>query len=188
MLKPFAAFVLLATPLAAPVAQTPRPVAQWTLAGGNDGCAVHTSSQQGTVISVVAGAGQQNLIFLVQNPGWSLRDGARYEIAVAFDGGAPWQLQATGRTNIDSDGPGLIFALPAADEDREGDFLNEFVSARGMQLQREGEPLASMPLGTGRSAMTALAQCLGRVWSGQTPGETPNVTEAGLGGGNAIKI
>jgi hypothetical protein len=41
-----------------------------------------------------------------------------------------------------------------------------------------------VPLGSGQSAMTALAQCLGKVWSG----ESPNVTEAGIGGGRAIKI
>jgi hypothetical protein len=58
------------------------------------------------------------------------------------------------------------------------------VAAKGMQFSRDGRSISNVPLGSGQSAMTALAQCLGKVWSG----ESPNVTEAGIGGGRAIKI
>jgi hypothetical protein len=184
MLKAFAAFVLLAAPAAISTAQSPTPIAQWTLAGGQQGCAVHASSPQGTVVSIIAGAEQSNLMFLVQNRGWSsLKDGQRYQIAVEFDEEGPWQLQAVARTEIDQDGPGLIFAVPPGDE-RGLKFITEFVGAGGMQLSREGGGNTAIPLGSGQSAMTALAQCLGQVHGG----EQPNVTEAGFGGGRAVKI
>jgi hypothetical protein len=183
MLKPVAAFAFLAASVSALAAPAPTPVAQWTLAGGDRGCAVHASSPGGTVVSIVAGAGQDQLMFLVQNPGWSLRDGERTTIAVAFDGSGPWQLPAVARTNIDSDGHGLVFAVPLSEE-RGNQFINQFVAAKGMQFSRDGRSISSVPLGSGQSAMTALAQCLGKVMSG----ETPNVTEAGFGGGRAVKI
>jgi hypothetical protein len=114
MLKPFAALAFLAASTTALAAPAPTPVAQWTLAGGDQGCAVHASAPGGTVVSIIAGAGQDNLMFLVQNPGWSLREGEKTTIAVAFDGSGPVQIPAVSRTNIDSDGPGLVFAAAAA--------------------------------------------------------------------------
>jgi hypothetical protein len=53
-----------------------------------------------------------------------------------------------------------------------------------MQLSREGAGSTAVPLGSGQSAMTALAQCLSKGRSG----DAPNVTEAGFGGGRAVKI
>ncbi len=183
MLKAFAAFALLAAPATISTAQSPTQVAQWTLAGGQQGCAVHASSPQGTVVSIVAGAEQSNLMFLVQNRSWRLQDGQRYQIAVEFDEDGPWQLQAVARTQIDQDGPGLIFAVPAGEE-RGLKFISEFVGASGMALSREGAGTAAVPLGSGQSAMTALAQCLSQGGSADAPG----VTEAGFGGGRAVKI
>ncbi len=183
MLKPFAALAVLAASATALAAPAPTSIAQWTLAGGDQGCAVHASSPGGTVVSIIAGQGQDQLMFLVQNRGWSLRDGEETTIAVAFDQGGPWQLPAVARTNIDQDGPGLLFAVRLA-EKRGSDFITQFVAAKGMQVSRDGRSLSSVPLGSGQSAMTALAGCLGKVMSG----EQPNVTEAGFGGGRAIKI
>ena len=183
MLKRFAAFALLAAPAAISTAQSPTQVAQWTLAGGQQGCAVHASSPQGTVVSIIAGAEQSNLMFLIQDRSWRLQDGQSYKIAVEFDEEGPWQLQAVARTEIDQDGPGLIFAVPAGEE-RGLKFISEFVGATGMALIREGSGAAAIPLGSGESAMTALAQCLGQVHGGSSP----NVTEAGFGGAPAVKI
>jgi hypothetical protein len=78
MLKSLLAVAAMSLPAAALVAQAPESQprvqpAQWTLAGGTQGCAVHASSPQGTVVSILAGAGQEDLLFLVQNPRWSLR-------------------------------------------------------------------------------------------------------------------
>jgi hypothetical protein len=184
MLKAFAAFALLTAPAAISTAQSPTPIAQWTLAGGQQGCAVHASSPQGTVVSIIAGTEQSNLMFLLQNRNWRLKDGERYPIAVEFDEEGPWQLQAIARTEIDQDGPGLLFSVPPGDE-RGLKFITEFVGASGMQLSREGAGNAAIPLGSGQSAMTALAQCLGQMFEG---GASPNVTEAGFGGGRAVKI
>ena len=183
MLRAFAALALLAAPATITTAQSPTPIAQWTLAGSQQGCAVHASSPQGTVVSIIAGAEHSNLMFLVQNRSWRLQDGERYQIAVEFDEEGPWQLQAVGRTEIDQDGPGLIFAVPPGDE-RGLKFISEFVGASGMQLSRQGVGSTAVPLGSGQSAMTALAQCLSKGGSG----DAPNVTEAGFGGGRAVKI
>lgn len=187
MLKPLLALSALALPAATLTAQqTPAAQpAQWTLAGGEQGCAVHASSPQGTVVSILAGAGQENLVFLVQNPSWSsLRDGQRYEIAVEFDEGGPWQMQAVAKTEIDEDGPGLMFVVPASDK-RGLDFLAEFVKAGGMQIESEGRSLTSLPLGSGQSAMTALARCMSQGLGGQEAVRTEATFE---GGGPAIKI
>ncbi len=187
MLKSLLAVSALSLPAAALIAQAPQArveAAQWTLAGGSQGCAVHSSSPQGTVVSILAGAGQDDLLFLVQNPEWALDDGRRYEIAVAFDGSEPWELQAVAKTEIDADGPGLMFVVPEGD--RQGlDFIAQFAGARGMQIRSDGTRLASLPLGSGRSAMTALAGCLGKMMGGA---EASNAGYTFEGGGPAIKI
>lgn len=186
MLKSLLAAAILAAPSAVVTAQNTAPrvqPAQWTLAGGEQGCAVHASSQ-GTVVSILAGTGQDNLIFLVQNPNWRLQDGERYPIAVEFDRSGPWQLNAVAKTEIDADGPGLMFAVPPGDE-RGADFITEFVAADGMQIRRDGQNLTSLPIGSGESAMTALAQCMGQVMGGGEVQRTQAVYE---GGGRAIAL
>jgi len=183
MLKPLLAFAALAAPFAAAPAQAPST--RWTVAGGEQGCAVHTSSAQGTVVSILAGPGQDGLLFLLQNPSWSsLKDGGQYDIAVEFDQEGPWQLKAVAKTEIDQDGPGLMFAVPAARQ-QGADFITEFVKAAGMKINGEGRTLGTLPLGSGRSAMTALAQCIGKVFARQ-----PVTTEQpkGIGGAPAITI
>lgn len=186
MLKPLLAVSLLALPVAVATAQTTAaPTTQWTVAGGNQGCAVHTSSQQGTVVSILAGPGQDSLLFLIQNPAWSsLKDGGSYDIAVEFDDAGPWQLKAVAKTEIDQDGPGLMFAVPPGQK-QGSDFITEFVQAAGMKIDGQGQRMGSLPLGSGRSAMTALAQCIGRVFANQ-----PVTTEEpkGIDGAPAITI
>ena len=188
MLKPLLALSALSLPVAALTAQAPTaPVqpAQWTLAGGEQGCAVHASSPQGTVMSILAGAGQPNLVFLVQNPRWSsLKDGERHTIAVEFDDAGPWQMQAVAKTEIDQDGPGLMFTIPPGDK-RGLDFIAEFVKANGMQIDSDGERLTSLPIGSGQSAMTALARCMSQQLGG---GAATATTTAFEGGGPAIKL
>lgn len=173
MLKPLLALSVLVAPVAAATSQTPAPAARWTVAGGEQGCAVHASSPQGTVVSILAGPGQDGLLFLIQNPTWStLKDGGQYDIAVEFDDSGPWQMKAVARTEIDSDGPGLMFSVPPGQK-QGSDFITEFVGASGMQIQGDGQRLGSLALGSGRSAMTALAQCMGKVFARQpTTGET----------------
>jgi hypothetical protein len=184
MLKPLLAAAFLALPVALATAQTPAPGAQWTVAGGEQGCAVHTSAQQGTVVSILAGPGQDSLLFLVQNPSWSsLKDGGSYDIAVEFDDAGPWQLKAVAKTEIDQDGPGLMFAVPPGQK-QGSDFITEFVQAAGMKIDGQGQRLGTLPLGSGRSAMTALAQCIGRVFANQPATEE----NKGIGGAPAITI
>ena len=185
MLKPLLAVSLLALPVAVATAQPQAGAAQWTVAGGEQGCAVHTSTGQGMVVSILAGPGQESLLFLVQSNAWSsLKDGGTYDIAVEFDDAGPWQLKAVAKTEIDQDGPGLMFAVPPGQ--RQGsDFITEFVQAAGMKIDGQGQRLGSLSLGSGRSAMTALAQCIGRAFANQ-----PVVDDQpkGIGGAPAITI
>lgn len=189
MLKPLLALSALSLPVAALTAQAAPTArvqpAQWTLAGGAQGCAVHASSPQGTVVSILAGTGQESLLFLVQNPSWSqLQDGEKYDIAVEFDQDGPWELQAVAKTEIDEDGPGLMFVVPQADK-RGLDFITEFVGANGMQIRQAGQSATSLPLGSGQSAMTALAKCMGQMFGGGTATTTTTAFE---GGGRPVKL
>ena len=182
MLKPLLAVSLLALPFAAAPAQAPS--AQWTVAGGEQGCAVHTPSGDGMVVSILAGPGQEALLFLIQNRAWSsLKDGGSYDIAVEFDDAGPWQLKAVAKTEIDQDGPGLMFAVPPGQKSG-SDFITEFVQAAGMKIDGQGQRMGSLQIGSGRSAMTALAQCIGRVFARQPATEEPK----GIGGAPAITI
>lgn len=183
MLKPLLAISLFAFPVAAATAET-EP-ARWTVAGGTQGCAVHASSPEGTVVSILAGPGQDSLLFLIQNRAWSsLQDGSSYDIAVEFDDAGPWELKAVAKTEIDQDGPGLMFAVPPGQK-QGSDFITEFVQAAGMKVDGQGQRMGSMQIGSGRSAMTALAQCIGRVFANQ-----PVTTEEPqrVGAGPAITI
>jgi hypothetical protein len=174
MLKPLLAVSALFVPLAAATSQTSAPAARWTVAGGEQGCAVHTSAAQGTVISILAGPGQEGLLFLVQNTSWStLKDGGQYDIAVEFDDEGPWQMKAVAKTEIDKDGPGLMFSVPPGQK-QGADFITEFVQASGMNISGEGQRLGTLPLGSGRSAMTALAQCMGQVFAKQPSTSEPS--------------
>ncbi len=172
MLKPLLAVAFLTAPIAAATSQSPAPAARWTVAGGEQGCAVHTSAPQGTVVSILAGPGQEGLLFLVQNPSWStLKDGGQYDIAVEFDQEGPWEMKAVAKTEIDDDGPGLMFSVPPGQK-QGADFITEFVGASGMHIRGNGQRLGSLPLGSGRSAMTALAQCMGKIFANQPQRET----------------
>ncbi len=170
MLKPLLACMLLAAPAAISAAQTPAaPRAapgEWTVSGSAQGCILYGSSAQGTVVSILAGPGQDALIFLVQNRQWSsLRDGSKHAVAVAFDGRNEWNIEAVAKTELDSDGPGLLFAVKPGE--KEGvNFIAQFAAANGMRIDRDGQQLASLPVGDGNTAMSALAQCMGKMYSG----------------------
>src|SRR3712207_2676290 len=111
MLKPLLACLSLAALPAAAISQpSPAGSTPWKVSGSESGCIAYTTLPQGTVVSVMAGAGQESLLFLVQNPGWaSLRDGSRYDLAVDLEGGGNFKFDAVAKTELDSDGPGLIF-------------------------------------------------------------------------------
>ncbi|HWH16839.1 MAG TPA: hypothetical protein VNT77_00650 [Allosphingosinicella sp.] len=163
MLKPVFAFLLLATsPIAATAQNT--SLGQWKLANASDGCMVHATSRKGTVLSISAMPGEDSLLFVVQSRQLSsLRDGERYGIEVEFDDMGEWQIAALAQTSLDSDGPGLIFAVRPGREDG-ANFLKEFASASGMQIGHDGAALDTLPLSGGTGAMSALATCLSQKW------------------------
>jgi len=175
MLKPFVAFLLLSVPSVAVTAQsTSQPTSQpashsvrWTLASGSEGCLVHSASPKGTVLSILANPGQEGLGFLIQNRQWtSLQDGQRYALELEFDDMGEWEIQAVARQNLDEDGPGLLFAIPAGREDG-AKFMKEFAAAGGIHVGRDGRVLDSLSLAGAQGAMSQLAQCLGQQLSTQ---------------------
>ncbi|HEV2746642.1 MAG TPA: hypothetical protein VGW34_05015 [Allosphingosinicella sp.] len=180
MLKPLLACLILAAPSALVAAQPAAP-GEWTVSGNGDGCILYGASAEGTVVSILAGQGQDSLIFLVQDKRWaSLRDGAKHAVAVAFDDRGEWNFEAVAKTELDSDGPGLMFAVKPG-EKAGVNFISQFAAASGMRINRDGQRLASLPVGDGNLAMSALAKCMGRMWAGDpAPAEEANpVLEAG---------
>jgi len=169
MVRPLFAFLAVAAfPSAALSQQAPAPGApgKWAVSGSASGCIAHTTLPQGTIVSVLAGTGQESLLFLIQNPSWeSLEDGSRHELAVQLDGGSKFEFEAIAKTELDSDGPGLMFAVPPGEADG-ARFIAEFAKAGGMAVDEDGEAIASVRLTGGGSAMTELAQCMSRLWSG----------------------
>jgi hypothetical protein len=164
MLKPLLACLSLAALPAAALSQQLASPPEWKVSGSSNGCIAHTTLPQGTVVSVLAGLGQESLLFLIQNRDWrSLQDGRRHALAVQLDGQSKFEFDAVAKTELDSDGPGLIFAVPPGDQDG-ARFLAEFSKASGMAVGRDGTALASVRLTGGGSAMTALAQCMSKLW------------------------
>jgi hypothetical protein len=159
MLKSLLALGLLtATPVGA--------AAQWTLANGNEGCMVHSSSARGTVLSITATPGEDALLFVIQNRQLAgLEDGQQYAIDVEFDNLGEWQIEALAQAELDRDGPGVIFAVRPGRTDGKN-FISEFAGASGMRIGRGGARLDTVSLAGGNGAMSSLARCLGQQWSG----------------------
>jgi hypothetical protein len=187
MLKPlFACLALAALPSAA-LSQRSATPGEWTVSGSASGCIAHTTLSQDIVVSVLAGTGQESLLFLIQNRGWdSLEDGSRHELAVQLDGGSQFEFDAVAKTELDSDGPGLMFAVPPGEADG-ARFIAEFAKAGGMAVGEDGEAIASVRLTGGGSAMTELAQCMSRLWSGGATAQKAK-SRAATGAGPAIKL
>jgi hypothetical protein len=165
MMKPLIALLASAALPAAAISQAP-PSDAWTVNGGEDGCIAYSSLPQGTVVSLLAGNGQENLVFLIQNKSWSsLRDGTPHKLAVQLDE-SEYQFDAVARTDLDADGPGLLFSVPPG-EQQGARFLAQFASARGMNLGEEGRQLAQLRLTGGSAAMAQLAKCMAGMWSGR---------------------
>jgi hypothetical protein len=186
MMKPLLAVLASA---ALPFAAFSQPQASdgWTVNAGEDGCIAYASLPQGTVVSLLAGTGQENLVFLIQNKSWSsLRDGSAHKLAVQLDGRSPFQFDAVARTDLDSDGPGLLFSVPPGEQNG-AKFLAEFAAASGMNLGAEGRSLAQLRLTGGSSAMAALAKCMASMWGGG--GASGNVGAASFSSdGKAIPL
>ncbi|MDP8912371.1 MAG: hypothetical protein M3N39_02195 [Pseudomonadota bacterium] len=187
MVKPLFACLALAALSSAALSQQASTPGEWKVSGSPSGCIAHTTLPQGTVVSVLAGTGQESLLFLIQNRSWeSLEDGSRHELAVQLDGGSKFEFDAVAKTELDSDGPGLMFAVPPGEADG-ARFIAEFAKASGMAVGERGEAIASVRLTGGGSAMTELAQCMSRLWSGGATARQAKPRTA-IGAGKAIKL
>lgn len=169
MYKPLLALLTLAALPAAAPAQS-SAAGEWTVTGNGEGCIAHTTLPHGTVLSLLAGPGQESLLFLMQNKGWStLQEGSRHKVAVQLDGRSPWQFDAVAKTELDADGPGLLFTV-APGEAEGAKFINELAGADGMNVGQNGRQLEGARLSGGGSAITRLAQCMARMWGGSGSG------------------
>lgn len=176
MVRLLLALPFLALPLAAADAQGDAG-SRWGLARQEGSCMLHASSPQGTVLSVWAFAGQPKLGFLLQNKQWDeLRDGQSYELKVDFVGVRAWPVQATGRRDLDSDGPGYFFTIEPGSGPRGSAFLDAFASAKGMEISKGGAEMDNLPLAGSREAMASLARCMADLWA-EAPSEDGDVAE-----------
>ena len=180
MCRSVLAILLLTAPAAAAMGQTEetrakQEMGEWGLAKMPNGCMLQATSPQGTMLSIWAFAGEAKLGFLLQNRDWeNLRDGQSYKLNLGFDGGGSLPVEATARREIDLDGPGFFFSVEPGARAGSG-FLDGFSSSRGMVIIRDGQRVDTLPIGGGRSAMTALAHCLSERWA-----EAPDMDPASL--------
>lgn len=207
MLKPLFAVLLLAAPSVAAISQSSEPsgatssgarsavavrgaapaipAGQWRLASGTDNCMVHAASGHGTVLSIAASPDEQALLFIVQNRALgTLEDGGQYPVEVEFDDMGEWKIDAVAQSELDDDGPGVIFAVRPGREDG-ASFIKEFALASGMHFGRGGVKMDSLPLEGAKPVMAQMAQCLGKMWSNVSASEEDEGFESG---GSAIKI
>lgn len=165
MLKPLLAFALSATAPAALNAQSSIP-GKWILAGNTEACMIHSASARGTTVSITAVPGQESFLVVIQNQALgSLSDGEKYPIALEFDHQGEWKIEAMAQNELDRDGPGVVFAVSPGRDDGKS-FIQEFSTASGMRIGREGAVLDRLAVTDGRAAMTGLATCLGQLWAG----------------------
>ena len=171
MLRYVMAALLAAAPLGAVPAQQQKTEG-WALAAMPNGCMVQAVSPRGTMLSIWAFAGEEQLGFLLQNPGWEVEDGQKTPLQVEFPGARAWPVEATARAEIDADGPGLYFTVEPGGAER-GNFLGAFTSAQGMSIRRDGADVDTLSLAGSRGAISSLAKCLADRWNdgGQPPAE-----------------
>jgi hypothetical protein len=162
MLRYVMAALLAAAPAAAASAQGSE--GKWALAAMPNGCMVQAVSPQGTMLSVWGFAGDAKLGFLLQNRDWTVEDGAKTPLEVEFAGARSWPVEATARSHIDRDGPGLFFTVEPGASDT-ASFLAAFTSAEGMSIRRDGTSVDTLPLAGSRGAIASLAQCLADRWN-----------------------
>ena len=161
-------FSLIAASAAAPAQNQSAPnrdSSPWGLARAPGSCMLHASTEQGSIVSIWSFAGQSKIGFLIQNKDWSaLREGQRYDLKVDFVGGGAWPVEATGRRDLDSDGPGYFFTVEPGDRSG-GGFLDALASAKGMAISRDGAAMDSLSLAGSREAVSDLARCMADLWA-----------------------
>jgi hypothetical protein len=155
---------------AAPAADSASPAGEersWGLARTPGACMLHAASANGTVLSIWGLAGQEKIAFILQNRQWdSLRDGQQYALELDFLGVRALPVQATGRLDLDSDGPGYFFTVRPGDAGQRGSALiDALVSAQGLSISRDGAAVDTLKLAGSREAMGGLARCMAELWA-----------------------
>jgi hypothetical protein len=132
-------------------------VGQWQIRidkSVNYGCFMLGSYTQGTLLRIGFDQNNRNGYLLVGNDAWrSLRVGNRYDIALRFDGAAPWRGRATART-IGSGG--MVFLQLTFDNPR---FLVELARRIYLTIYYDGEVVTRLPLRGTSAATDELLRC-----------------------------
>jgi hypothetical protein len=164
----FTAVALSLIQAAAGQPAAPQNPQGWTVLDNDRGCAVNTAHNGGTRLSVFALPNREGIGFLMQNADWTtLDEGEVYPLTIRFDDGSDWRIPALARLQIDRHGPGLFFAIRPGSAEDGRDFMQQFASAAGMDVTNNGAQVERLRLTNSHAATRALAQCIGRLWSGQ---------------------
>jgi hypothetical protein len=158
LLSSFGALIAVAaTPAYAQDTLHWRNVGQWQIRIDRTldyGCFMFASYTRGTVIRVGIDQQNRNGYVLVGNDAWrSLQVGNRYELALQFDGDAPWRGRATARTI----GSGRMVFLHLPFE--RAQFLVDFARRQTLTILYNGRVVTQLPLIGTRAATQELFRC-----------------------------
>ena len=147
--------------LGAPVEGEPPPEG-WRLNQSAESCVLFTHVESGTTLGLVGDDDPSSLTFLLQNPAWrSLKRDTGYQVLIEFDNNGEWPVSAVGATDIDRDGPGLVFTRSTATTGDGDNFLIEFARASTMRVRlRSGVRVDSLRLRGADKATLALLGCM----------------------------
>ncbi len=164
---------------AATAPATTQNLQGWNVLDNDRGCAVNAAYRGGTRLSVFALPNHEGIGFLIQNQDWTtLEDGQVYPLTIRFDDGSEWPIPALARLEIDRHGPGLFFAIRPGSAEDGRDFMLQFASASGMNVSNNGAQVERLTLTNSRAATQALAQCIGRLFSGEPANPFRNTDSA----------
>jgi len=134
-----------------------RTVGQWQIridASLGYGCFLVGSYTRGTVLRIGIDQQNGNGYVMVGNEAWrSLQVGNQYDLALRFDGAAPWRGRATARRIGQGD---MVFLYLSFDRAR---FLVELARRNNMAIYYQGAVVTSLPLHGTNAAVQEMLNC-----------------------------
>ena len=146
-------------PSAALAQDTPlwRAVGPWQIrvdASLGYGCFLVGSYTQGTLLRIGIDQQNGNGYVMIGNEAWrSLQIGNQYDLALRFDGAAPWRGRATARRIGNGD---MVFLYLSFDRAR---FLVELARRNNMAIYYQGAVVTSLPLRGTYAAVQEMLNC-----------------------------
>ena len=134
-----------------------RTVGQWQIrvdASLGYGCFLVGSYTRGTVLRIGIDQQSGNGYVMVGNEVWrSLQVGSQYDLALRFDGAAPWRGRATARRIGSGD---MVFLYLSFDRAR---FLVELARRLNMTIYYQGAVVTTLPLYGTNAAVQEMLNC-----------------------------